>query len=70
LVKRPIIFVISAYKKLVSPLLRNSCRYHPSCSGYSIDAIEKYGPLKGIGMALLRVLRCNQFFKGGYDPVK
>jgi len=64
------IFVISAYKKLVSPLLRSSCRHHPSCSSYSIDAIEKYGLLRGTGMALLRVLRCNQFFKGGYDPVR
>ena len=70
MVKKLIIFVIMTYKKSVSPLLRNSCRYHPSCSDYSRGAIEKYGPLKGIGMALLRILRCNQFFKGGYDPVK
>jgi len=70
LVKRSILFLISAYKKLVSPLLKSTCRHHPSCSGYSMAAIEKYGPLRGLGMALLRVLRCNQFFKGGYDPVK
>jgi hypothetical protein len=63
-------FAISAYKKLVSPLPRNSCRYHPSCSDYSMAAIEKYGPIKGLGIAVLRVLRCNQFFKGGFDPVK
>jgi hypothetical protein len=70
LVKRSILFLISAYKKLASPLLKSSCRYYPSCSDYSMAAIEKHGPLKGLGMALLRVLRCNQFFKGGYDPVK
>ena len=70
MVKRTILTAISAYKKLVSPLLGCSCRYHPSCSQYSTEAIEKYGALKGLGMAALRVLRCNQFFKGGYDPVK
>ncbi|MFH1709621.1 MAG: membrane protein insertion efficiency factor YidD [bacterium] len=70
MVKKALIFVVLTYKKLVSPLLRNSCRYHPTCSDYSMVAIEKYGPLKGLKMALLRVLRCNQFFKGGYDPVK
>ena len=70
MVKGSILFLISAYKKLASPLLKSSCRYHPSCSDYSMAAIEKYGSLKGLGMALLRVLRCNQFFKGGYDPVR
>lgn len=70
MVKRTIIIAIAAYKKLISPLLRNSCRYHPNCSDYSMTAIEKYGPIRGTGMALLRVLRCNQLFKGGFDPVK
>jgi len=70
LVKRTIIVAITAYKRLISPLLGCSCRYHPSCSEYSAAAIEKYGPLKGLGMAALRVLRCNQFFKGGFDPVR
>ena len=70
MVKISILFLISIYKKLASPLLKSSCRYHPSCSDYSMAAIDKYGPLKGLGMALLRVLRCSQFFKGGYDPVK
>jgi len=70
LVKRSILTAIKAYKKLISPLLGCSCRYHPSCSDYSAAAIEKYGTIKGLGMAVLRVLRCNQFFKGGYDPVK
>jgi len=63
------IFAINTYKKLVTPLFKSSCRYYPSCSSYSIDAIEKYGPLKGLGMALLRILRCSGYNKGGFDPV-
>ena len=70
MVKRTILTAIKAYKMLVSPLFGCSCRYHPSCSDYSAVAIEKYGTIKGSGMALLRVLRCNQLFKGGFDPVK
>lgn len=46
------------------------CRFYPTCSQYAIDAIEKYGAFKGFFMALWRVLRCNPFCKGGYDPVK
>lgn len=64
------ILAIKAYKKLISPLLGCSCRYHPSCSAYSMGAIDKYGPAKGLWISILRVLRCNQFFKGGFDPVK
>jgi len=70
LVKKTIIFVISVYRKLMSPLLIRSCRYHPSCSEYTIEAVEKHGPIKGVGMGILRLFRCNQFFEGGYDPVK
>ena len=69
MIKKALIFVVTTYKKLISPLLGSSCRYYPCCSSYSIDAIEKYGPLKGIGMAVMRILRCNGYFKGGYDPV-
>lgn len=56
------------YKKLVSPFLRNACRHYPTCSSYTIEAIEKYGFFIGAGKAFLRVLRCNRFFKGGFDP--
>lgn len=70
MIKRALIFAIIAYKKALSPLLRSSCRYYPSCSDYSVAAIEKYGLLKGLGMALLRILRCNGYFKGGFDPVE
>lgn len=46
------------------------CRFHPTCSDYSIKAIEKYGPIKGSLRAMWRILRCNPFNKGGYDPLK
>lgn len=47
----------------------SSCKYFPTCSQYAIEAIEKYGPLKGGRLAIWRILRCNPFSKGGYDPV-
>ena len=68
--KRAAIRIIGAYKRFLSPVLPYSCRYYPSCSQYCIDAIEKYGLIKGIIMGFLRVSRCNQLFRGGFDPVK
>ena len=65
-----IIFFIRTYKRFISPILPDSCRFYPSCSQYAIDAIKKYGILKGGMMATYRILRCNPFNKGGYDPVK
>ncbi len=62
--------LIRAYQKVVSPgFARNTCRFYPSCSHYAYQAIYKYGALKGSGMAVWRVLRCNPFNPGGYDPV-
>jgi putative membrane protein insertion efficiency factor len=69
-VKIIIIFFIKTYKKFISPILPDSCRFYPSCSQYAMDAIEKYGALKGGMMTTYRILRCNPFNKGGYDPVK
>ncbi|OQX54887.1 MAG: membrane protein insertion efficiency factor YidD [Candidatus Cloacimonas sp. 4484_209] len=68
--KQAVIYLIKVYKKLISPFLPHSCRFYPTCSSYTITAIEKYGLLKGGGMGLLRVLKCNPFHPGGYDPVK
>ncbi|MEK7376829.1 MAG: membrane protein insertion efficiency factor YidD [Candidatus Margulisiibacteriota bacterium] len=68
--KRLSLILIRFYQKAVSPLLSRSCRYHPSCSDYCEEAIERYGFFKGGSMGLLRILRCNQLFKGGPDPVK
>lgn len=65
-----LLFLIRAYQKLVSPALpSNTCRFYPSCSHYGYQAVYKYGLIKGFFMAVWRVLRCNPFNPGGYDPV-
>ncbi|MDD3776126.1 MAG: membrane protein insertion efficiency factor YidD [Actinomycetota bacterium] len=68
--KKILITIIKAYKRFLSPILPNSCRFYPTCSQYAVDAIYKYGVLKGSMKAVYRILRCNPFNKGGYDPVK
>ncbi len=59
---------IELYARFVSPLLGPRCRYHPSCSAYAVQAVERYGILRGLVLATWRVLRCNPFSHGGYDP--
>jgi uncharacterized protein len=61
---------IRAYQRFVSPLLPPSCRFTPSCSQYALVAIVKHGLLRGMLMGTMRVLRCNPFSKGGFDPVR
>ncbi len=61
---------IRAYQRFISPMLPPSCRFTPSCSQYALVAIEKHGLLRGMLMGTLRVLRCNPFSKGGFDPVR
>jgi len=61
--------LIRFYQKFISPLKPPVCRFTPTCSEYALEAIKKYGPLKGLFMAIWRVLRCNPFSKGGFDPV-
>ena len=69
--KKVFLFLIRFYQKNISPLKGGaSCKYIPTCSVYAYEAITKYGALKGGAMALWRILRCNPFSKGGYDPVK
>lgn len=65
--KKGLIKFIKIYQKVLSPFLGNNCRYYPSCSEYSIQAVEKYGVLKGILKSIWRILRCNPFSKGGID---
>ncbi|MGC1181862.1 membrane protein insertion efficiency factor YidD [Legionella sp.] len=60
---------IKLYQYLISPLLKPSCRYYPSCSQYAESAIKQHGMTKGLWMALKRVLRCHPWAQGGYDPV-
>jgi uncharacterized protein len=68
--KKFVLFLIKLYRKYISPLSPPTCKYTPTCSMYAIQAIEKYGLLKGGTMAFFRILRCHPFSKGGYDPVK
>ncbi len=58
------------YKFCISPLLQSSCRYQPTCSTYFIESIDEYGALKGAYLGTKRILRCNLWSKGGYDPLK
>ncbi len=67
--KRVLIYLIKLYQRYVSPLKRTKCPYIPTCSQYGLEAIEKYGALKGSILAAWRILRCNPFSSGGYDPV-
>ena len=67
--KKLFLFIIKFYRKYSSPMKSTKCPYIPSCSEYGMEAIEKYGALKGGALALWRIIRCNPFSKGGYDPV-
>ena len=67
--RRALILAIRAYKLLISPFLPPSCIYHPTCSQYAAEAVEKHGALKGAWLAVKRVLRCNPLSKGGFDAV-
>jgi putative membrane protein insertion efficiency factor len=64
-----LIAVVALYKVLLSPVLPPACRFYPTCSDYAVGAIKKHGPLRGLYMAVKRILRCNPFCEGGYDPV-
>ncbi len=66
---RILVFIIQLYRKFISPLLPNTCRYYPSCSAYSIEALETHGFFYGLYLSIKRVLRCHPLFPGGYDPV-
>jgi putative membrane protein insertion efficiency factor len=61
--------LVRAYQSCISPFLFPCCRFYPSCSEYAIDAVSRYGPLKGSYLALRRLLRCHPWHRGGYDPV-
>ena len=64
-----LIRLVRVYQALVSPFLGNKCRYLPSCSSYTIEAMEKWGALRGLWMGMKRVGRCHPWHAGGYDPV-
>ena len=61
---------IRAYQRFISPAMPRRCRYYPTCSAYAIDAVREFGVLRGLVLAGWRLLRCNPFSHGGYDPVE
>ncbi|MBQ3017427.1 MAG: membrane protein insertion efficiency factor YidD [Clostridia bacterium] len=67
--KKILIFFLKGYKKVISPLFPPACRFTPTCSEYAIEAIEKFGAIRGSLLGGYRLLRCNPFCRGGYDPV-
>jgi putative membrane protein insertion efficiency factor len=68
-VKKPAILLLRGYKLLISPLLGQRCRFHPSCSVYTMEAIERFGVVRGSWLGAKRIGRCHPFHPGGLDPV-
>ena len=64
-----VVFLIKFYRKFISPYKKACCRFTPTCSQYALEAFRKHGAVKGLVLTVWRVLRCNPFSKGGYDPV-
>ena len=67
--KKILISLIKGYHKYISPALPGACRFYPTCSMYAVEAIEKFGVVRGSLLSMWRILRCNPFCRGGYDPV-
>ncbi len=65
----PFILLVKIYQLIISPWLPQSCRHQPSCSNYSIEALKKHGPIKGLILSTWRILRCNPWGTHGHDPV-
>jgi hypothetical protein len=64
------LWIIHGYRLMISPLLGPACRFEPTCSRYALDAVSRYGVLQGLGLALVRLMKCHPFHPGGEDPVK
>ena len=69
MIRKPLLLLIRFYQRVISPMTGAHCRFLPTCSQYAYEAISRYGVLKGGALSLWRILRCNPFGKGGYDPV-
>lgn len=67
--KHLVLFLLKFYRLAISPFLGRNCRFHPSCSAYAIEAVERYGAFRGGWLGLRRILRCHPWNPGGYDPV-
>jgi len=70
MISKLVVYFIRLYQRIISPLFPPSCRFYPSCSAYAIEAIGRYGLIKGGLKAVLRLAKCHPFHPGGYDPVK
>jgi putative membrane protein insertion efficiency factor len=70
IIRAPFILLVRVYKYTLSPLLPNACRYTPTCSTYTEEAIRKYGVIKGIWLGMKRISRCHPWGGSGYDPLK
>ncbi|KAF0424854.1 membrane protein insertion efficiency factor YidD [Pediococcus acidilactici] len=64
-----LLMLVRGYQRAISPLFPPSCRYYPTCSNYMMGALKRFGALQGTLMGIARILRCNPFVRGGYDPV-
>jgi putative membrane protein insertion efficiency factor len=69
MLEKSLIVLIRGYQNLISPIFGPTCRYVPSCSAYTIEALRKFGAAKGLWLGMKRILRCHPFHPGGYDPV-
>lgn len=67
--KHVFIWLINLYRKYISPMTPPTCRFHPTCSAYGLEAFEKYGVIKGLYLTTVRILKCHPFHPGGFDPV-
>ena len=68
--RQAVMGALKFYKRFLSPLLPSACRFEPTCSEYMLEAVERHGALRGIGMGVKRLLRCHPFCEGGFDPVR
>jgi putative membrane protein insertion efficiency factor len=66
---RVVVFLIGIYRRAISPAFPRRCRFEPTCSAYTIEAVREYGALRGVGLGVWRILRCHPFNPGGVDPV-
>lgn len=69
MIRQALVGLIRFYQRFLSPLTGPTCRFHPTCSQYTLEALEKHGALKGSWLGLRRILRCHPFHPGGFDPV-
>jgi len=68
--REAVVFILRGYKLFISPLLPSACRFHPTCSEYMLEAVQRHGALRGVWKGARRLLRCHPFREGGFDPVR